>query len=221
MLPPHGHRTAQNESAAALYTQGHPRRHPHHRFHRFAFFLSASMSFATYRLNGDRIAAAQPTCSSRTNSHFRHEATCFSTFCFSASDTSFKAYRSSSSIARWATASTIAAFGGHGEKSGDASPSLESPQTVAAIARKPAQIRSTAPGWTCGMTGRRQRPQRPGNADSERGISPTSARVMLETRLIERVLLGRSAECCRSHQQRRTGLRAALQLEQLSCEVDR
>src|ERR1019366_385775 len=66
------------------------------------------------RLNGDRIAAAQPTCSSRTNSHFRHEATCFSTFCFSASDASFKAYRSSSSTDRWATASTIADFGCHG-----------------------------------------------------------------------------------------------------------
>ena len=42
---------------------------------------------------------------------------------------------------------------------------------------------------------------------------------MLETRLIEGMLLGRSAECCRSHQQRCTGLRAALQLKQLSCEV--
>jgi hypothetical protein len=48
---------------------------------------------------------------------------------------------------------------------------------------------------------------------------PTSACVMLETRLIEGMLLGRSAECCRSHQQRCTGLRAALQLKQLSCEV--
>src|ERR1039457_396768 len=103
--------------------------------------------------------------------------------------------------------------------SGDASPSLESPQNQAAFARKPAPNRSPAPGWTSGMVGIRQRPQRPGNADSERGISPTSARVMLETRLIEGMLLGRSAECCRSHQQRCTGLRAALQLEQLSCEV--
>src|ERR1039457_6061274 len=48
---------------------------------------------------------------------------------------------------------------------------------------------------------------------------PTSACVMLETRLIEGMLLGRSAECCRSHQQRCTALRAALQLKQLSCEV--
>ena len=54
-------------------------------------------------------------------------------------------------------------------------------------------------GGLPGMVGTRQRPQRPGNADSERGISPTSARVMLETRLIEGMLLGRSAECCRSH----------------------
>ena len=44
------------------------------------------------------------------------------------------------------------------------------------------------------MAGTRQRPQRPGTADSERGISPTSARVMLETRLIEGMLLGRSAD---------------------------
>src|ERR1035437_3845759 len=62
--------------------------------------------------------------------------------------------------------------------------------------------------------------QRPATADSETGRSrsdfPTSACVMLETRLIEGMLLGRSAECCRSHQQRCTGLRAALQLEQLS-----
>src|SRR5664279_3951088 len=35
---------------------------------------------------------------------------------------------------------------------------------------------------------------------------PRSACVMLETRLIEGMLLGRSAECCRSHQQRCTGL---------------
>ena len=65
--------------------------------------------------------------------------------------------------------------------------------------------------------------QRPATADSETGRSrsdsPTSACVMLETRLIEGMLLGRSAECCRSHQQRCTGLRAALQLKQLSCEV--
>ena len=61
------------------------------RFHRFAFFLSASMSFSTYRLNGDRIAAARPSCSSRTNSHVRHEATCFSTRSISASESSFKA----------------------------------------------------------------------------------------------------------------------------------
>ena len=38
-----------------------------HRFHRFAalFFLSASMSFSTYRLNGDRIAAAHPSSTLR------------------------------------------------------------------------------------------------------------------------------------------------------------
>src|ERR1035438_2459628 len=34
------------------------------------------------------------------------------------------------------------------KRSGDASPSLESPQNVAAFARKPAPNRSPAPGWT-------------------------------------------------------------------------
>src|ERR1035438_9868594 len=53
----------------------------------------------------------------------------------------------------------------------------------------------------------------------QKAAFPTSACVMLETRLIEGMLLGRSAVCCRSHQQRCTGLRAALQLKQLSCEV--
>src|ERR1017187_440665 len=90
---------------------------PHHpyqpRSHRFvAFFLSASMSFSTYLLNGDRIAAAHPSCSSRQNRHFGQEATCLSTRRISGSESSFKAYRSSSSIDRWATASTIADFGG-------------------------------------------------------------------------------------------------------------
>jgi hypothetical protein len=51
-----------------------------------ASLRSSSIIFSTFRLNGDRLAAAQPSCCSRKNSQFRHEATCSSTFCFSASD---------------------------------------------------------------------------------------------------------------------------------------
>jgi hypothetical protein len=44
----------------------HPAATPHRTSHRFAaFFLSASMSLSTYLLNGDRIAAADPSSSSR------------------------------------------------------------------------------------------------------------------------------------------------------------
>ena len=70
-----------------------------------------------------------------------------------------------------------------------------------------------------GMAGRRRPPTAPRQRRFRTWHFPTSACVMLETRLIEGMLLGRSAECCRSHQQRCTGLRAALQLKQLSCEV--
>ena len=57
----------------------------------FADFLrSTSIKFRSFVMNGDRIAAAQPSCSSRQNRHLGHRATCFSTRSISASESSFK-----------------------------------------------------------------------------------------------------------------------------------
>lgn len=96
-----------------LENSQHPRRrrHPHRPSHRFAaFFLSASMSFSTYLLNGDRLAATHPSSPSRRSRHLGQQTTCFSTRRISASESSFKAWLSIITIDRWATAFTISHF---------------------------------------------------------------------------------------------------------------